>query len=429
MTHTIYHKYLSFLRWEKAKTWIIQIVSLFAYLLFASHTNILSEKVSLGVDVFFEQDLSRFKGKKIALAINHTSVDQSMQSTLSLFLKQNPKLSISALFSPEHGIDGKAHAGESVDHSFFQNIPIYSLHGKTRRPTQEMLQGIDVIIYDIQCTGVRAYTYPTMLFYIMEEAAKRNIEVIVLDRPNPIGGNIIDGPMLDEKWRSYIGYINVPYCHGMTIGELALFFNTEYKIECQLQVVSMKGWKRTMSYRDTKLPWIPPSPHIPEADTPMFCPMTGILGELQIANIGIGYTLPFKIVGAPWIQASVFAEKLNAQKLPGVYFYPFHFRPFYGSYKDVSCEGVLIQVTDPKNYHPVSVQYLLLGMLKSLYPEEFLKRLEKSKNSIDLFCKANGTDMIYKILLEEKYPAWKLIEFQKNERDLFLEKRKKFLLY
>lgn len=367
----------------------------------------------------------KLAGKRVALAINHTSMNQKMESTLSCFQKH--QVQIVALFSPEHGIDGKGYAWEKIEHSQFEGIPIHSLHGKTRRPSDEMLKGLDVIVYDIQCTGSRAYTYPTMLFYIMEEAAKKGIEVIILDRPNPISGNIVDGPMLEEKWRSYIGYINVPYCHGMTIGELARFFNQEYKVHCKLNVVPLKGWDRSMCFRDTGLSWIPPSPHIPESDTPLYSLMTGILGELQIVNIGIGYTLPFKIVGSPWIQAKQFAEKLNSQKLPGVHFQPFYFRPFYGSFKGVDCEGVLIQVTDAKSVKPLAVQYLILGLLKSLYPKQFLEKI--SNGSKDLFCKANGTACIYDILLHEKYPAWKLIEFQKEEREKFMEIRKKYLLY
>jgi uncharacterized protein YbbC (DUF1343 family) len=382
--------------------------------------------VSLGVDTFFEENMVyQLAGKRVALAINHTSMNQKMESTLSCFQKH--QIPIVALFSPEHGIDGRGYAWEKIEHSQFEGIPIYSLHGKTRRPTEEMLKGLDVIVYDIQCTGSRAYTYPTMLFYIMEEASKKGIEVIILDRPNPINGNIVDGPMLEEKWRSYIGYINVPYCHGMTIGELARFFNQEYKINCKLNVVPLKGWDRSMCFRDTGLSWIPPSPHIPESDTPLYSLMTGILGELQIVNIGIGYTLPFKIVGSPWIQAKQFAEKLNSQKLPGVHFQPFYFRPFYGSYKGIDCEGVLIRVTDPKSVKPLAVQYLILGLLKSLYPKQFLEKI--SNGSKDLFCKANGTECIYDILIHEKYPAWKLIEFQKEEREKFLETRKKYLLY
>ncbi len=382
--------------------------------------------VSLGVDVFFnEGHLAQMKGKRIGLLTNHTGVDSKMRSTLQLFQESDQ---LAALFSPEHGLKGQHYAWDWVKHGEEKGVPVYSLHGETRRPKAEMLKDLDVIVYDIQCTGVRAYTYPTTLFYTMEEAAKLGIEVIVLDRPNPINGLIVDGPMLEDKWRSFIGYINVPYCHGMTIGELAQFFNAEYKIGCKLKVVKMKGWERSMSYRDTGLSWIPPSPNVPEADTPLFCPATGILGELSMLNIGIGFTLPFKVVGAPWIDAKEFADKLNAQKLPGVYFQPYHFRPFWGLYKGVDCQGVLIQINDTKIYKPLSVQFLLLGMLKSIYPKEFTKRLAETTKK-DLFCKANGTEAVYEILLNEKYPAWKLIELHKSEREAFLEKRKKYLLY
>ncbi len=382
--------------------------------------------VKTGVDVFLQSTcFASLKEKKVALLTNHTGVNCEMRSTSDLLME---KLQICALFSPEHGLKGQHYAWDFVSHGEEKGIPVYSLHGETRRPTPEMLKGIDAVIYDIQCTGVRSYTYSTTLYYMMEAAAKLHIEVIVLDRPNPINGLTVDGPMLKEQWRSFIGYVNVPYCHGMTVGELARFFNEEYAIGCKLTVIPMQGWDRAMSYRDTGLAWIPPSPNIPEPDTPLFCPSTGILGELSILNIGIGFTLPFKIVGAPWVKACDFADKLNSQKLPGVHFQPFYFRPFWGLYKGENCEGVLIQVTDLKLYKPLSVQYLLLGMLKSLYPKEFMKRFSEKKAK-DLFCKANGTGAVLDILEKEKYPAWKLIELDKAERDSFLEKRKKYLLY
>lgn len=383
-----------------------------------------------GVEEFFHNEQFReWKDKKVGLITNHTGIDSQMHSTLDLFLEHEGNYKVVALFSPEHGLFGQYYAAESVDHRKWRDLPVHSLHGETRRPKPEMLKGIDVIVYDIQCTGVRAYTYPTTLFYMMEEAAKAGIEVIVLDRPNPIGGMVVDGPMLEEKWRSYIGYINVPYCHGMTIGELARFFNGEYKVGCKLKIVPMKGWERSMTFVDTGLPWIPPSPNIPEPDTPLYCPSTGLLGELQIGDIGIGFTLPFKVVGAPWIKAAEFASKLNAQKLPGVTFQPFHYRPFWGNYKGVDCQGVLLRITNPRIYRPLAVQYLILGILKSLYPKEFMERINRSTGAKNLFCKANGTDMILKILMEEKYPAWKLIDWQKTERESFLEIRKKYLLY
>jgi len=336
------------------------------------------------------------------------------------------ELSVKALFSPEHGINGENFAGKNIKNKKYNNIPIFSLYGKTRRPTKKMLKNIDIIFFDIQDIGTRSYTYATTLFYMMEEAKKQNKEVFVFDRPNPMG-DIIDGPILENKYRSFVGYINVPYCHGMTIGELALFFNAEYNINCKLTVVPMKGWKRDMCYSDTKHVWIPTSPNIPEPDTPFFYPMTGILGELNIVNIGIGYTLPFKIIGAPWINAKLFAQKLNNQKLKGVEFLPFYFKPFYGLYRGENCQGVKIIIKDKKKCKPVCVQYFIVGMLKSLYPKIFIDKLRKAPKK--MFCMINGTDKVYEILLKEKFPAWKLIEFQKRRHLEFLKKRKKYLLY
>ena len=291
-----------------------------------------------------------------------------------------------------------------------------------------MLKDLDLLVYDIQDIGVRAYTYATTLFYVMEEAAKKQIEVIVLDRPNPIGGHLVDGPMLENEWRSFIGYINVPYCHGMTIGELAHFFNEEYGLKCNLKVIPMKGWKRSMRFKDTMLSWIPPSPHIPEPDTPFFSASTGILGEIELVNIGIGYTLPFKLVGASWIDADEFALQLNKLKLSGVNFTPFHYRPFYGSYKGTDCHGVLIVITDPSLYKPLSVQFAVLGMLKSLYPQQFDKKISALNASKKrLFNLAIGTDRVMNLIEKEKYVTWKLLEFDKDKREEFLKTRQKYL--
>ncbi|MDJ0652007.1 MAG: DUF1343 domain-containing protein [Simkaniaceae bacterium] len=386
-------------------------------------------EVDLGVDTFFRKGHDKsYRNKRIGLVSNQTGVDKRLTPTLDVLRKNGMK--VVALFSPEHGWHGSSYAFEKVKDGAIENLPIYSLHGKTRRPTDQMLKGIDLLIYDIQDVGTRSYTYATTLFYVMEEAVKQKIPVLVFDRPNPINGLIIDGGMLEEKWRSFIGYINVPYCHGMTIGELAAFFNGEYKIGCDLKVIPMKGWKRSMSFKETGLTWIPTSPHIPESDTPLFYASTGIIGELGILNIGIGYTLPFKVVGAPWIDANVFAAKLNSQKLPGVHFFPFNYRPFYGSMKDKDCHGVLIRVTDIRCYKPTSVQYLLMGILKSLYPKEtkgYLQKVEGSKKR--LFNLANGNDEIYRIMLNERYAAWKMIAYQQDERERFKKVREKYLLY
>jgi len=406
----------------------------FIFILFFSLCSFIysDPKVQLGVDLFFQEGRTRqLAGKRVGVITNHTGVNSRLSSTVDLLRLHAKDCELAALFAPEHGLNGVAYAAEKVEDAIDKHgVSVFSLHGKTRRPTEDMLKGIDILIYDIQDIGCRSYTYATTLYYVMEEAAKRNIKVIVLDRPNPINGLIVDGPMLAEKWRSFIGYINVPYCHGMTIGELALFFNGEYKVGCDLKIIPMRGWKREMSFKDTGLSWIPTSPYIPEADTPLFCASTGILGELNLVNIGGGYNLPFKVVGAPWIQADLFAEKLNAQKLSGVHFTPFYYRPFYGAYKGLECQGVLLVITNKSNYQPLSVQYLLLGMLKSLYPQQLMTHLSQlDEVRLQLFCKANGTDEILNILKTEKYPAWRLIHYDQEERKKFINIRAKYLIY
>ena len=382
--------------------------------------------VELGIDRFFQEGYAaQLEGKRVGLITNQTGIDSHLQTTVKLFYKY-----LSALFAPEHGLAGNVYAGLSVQDQQEKEIPVFSLHGKTRRPTEEMLSAVDIIIFDIQDIGTRPYTYASTLFYTMEEAKKRDLPVIVLDRPNPMGGLTVDGPMLEKEFRSFIGYINVPYCHGMTIGELALFFNTEYDIHCKLLVIPMKGWKRTMTFKETGHIWIPTSPNIPESDTPFFSATTGLIGELDLVNIGIGYTLPFKLIGAPWINAETFAKALNEQKIPGATFTPIHYKPFYGSYKTTECHGIQIHITNPAIYRPFVTQCYILGLLKTLYPEEVVTRLKKSSpDKLSLFHKAYGSSSAYTILLNEKYPTWKLLQHQKAEREAFLKTRGPYLLY
>ncbi len=388
--------------------------------------------IKLGVDQLFTKDYELLlQGKQIGLITNHTAVNSHMQWTVEILKKHANSLGyqLTALFAPEHGLMGEHYAGENIkENQDLNGIPIYSLYGQTHRPTKAMLQNVNLLIYDIQDIGSRSYTYVSTLFYVMEEAAKLNIPLLVLDRPNPINGLTVDGPVLEDRWRSILGYVNVSYCHGMTIGELALYFNEEYHIGCPLIVVPMKGWRRSMSFDETGLKWIPTSPHIPEASTAFYYPTTGILGELQMVSIGIGYTLPFKLVGAPWINASLFAERLNAQHFPGVYFYPFYYRPFFGKFSQEHCQGVLILITNPTIYLPVATQYLLIGMLKSLYPKEFEKALQASQDREEIFNKVNGTAEVYRILKEERYPIWKLRELHRKEREEFMRKREKYLI-
>lgn len=401
------------------------------FFLFFLSTSLFAE-VTPGIENLFSQKhVEKIKGKQVALITNQTGVTRKMVPTLEFLVskEKDHQFKVAAIFAPEHGFTGIGYSWEHLhDHSSKNGIPVYNLHGRTTRPTDEMLKDIDLIIYDIQDVGCRSYTCINTLFYVMEEAAKKKVPVIVADRPNPINGIVVDGPMLDSKWRSIVGYINVPYCHGMTIGELAQLFNKEYKVGCQLSVVPMEGWKRSMTYSDTKLPWIPTSPNIPEPTTPYFYPMTGILGELQVASIGIGYTLPFKLVGAPWIQAESFADQLNKQDLPGVRFQPFHFKPFFGRFKGEQCQGVMIVVTDHKKIKPVTTQYVIIGLLKSLYPKEFDKAFKASKSRERMFAQVNGTDEVYNLLRDKPYVTWELRAFQQKEREAFGKTRKQYLI-
>ncbi len=388
--------------------------------------------VQVGVDVLFANGSPNLlDGKRIGLITNQSAVNRELKTTFELIKEHAGRYQLVALFAPEHGFYGDAYAAENVDHQEIEGVPLYSLHGSHRRPNEEMLAGVDLLIYDIQDLGTRSYTFLSTLFYCMEEAAIHGIPLVVLDRPNPMGGSVIDGPLVEEEWRSFLGYINIPYCHGMTVGELALLFNSEYKVGCDLTVVTMSDWKRGMTFIQTRLPWAPTSPQIPEPDTPFYYPTTGLLGHCSMVSIGIGYTLPFKLMGAPWIKADDFASALNGQNLPGVYFQPYYFRPFFGKFKNETCQGVRIVVTDPTCFLPVTTQYTVMGILKNLYPyyyEDALKQMSNSRSKMQVFHKLNGSETIYEILCQEPYVVWKLREICVKARDAFLPVRAKYLI-
>ena len=241
--------------------WIFLFWAILSLLPISFFNSFLEAKVLVGADtLFLPENQPLLLGKKIGLITNQTGIDSHGNLTVDLFKQHAPNggFSLVALFAPEHGLTGVRHAGENVKNERDgSGIPIYSLHGSTRRPTPEMLRGVTMLVYDIQDIGSRSYTYISTMFYAMEEAAKANIPFVVLDRPNPLGGELVDGVMLEESWRSFVGYINVPYCHGLTIGELAHYFNEEYHIGCSLTVIPMKGWNRQMTFRETELMWIP----------------------------------------------------------------------------------------------------------------------------------------------------------------------------
>ena len=350
-------------------------------------------KIKLGVDVLLEKHIYLLKGKNIGLVTNHTGVNSKLEPTIDV-LNNYPGVKLVAIFAPEHGARGDISGGEPVPsyRDKKTGIVVYSLYGKTHRPTPEMLHNIDVLMYDIQDIGSRAYTYIYTMAYAMMAAKEAGIKFIVLDRPNPMGGNKIGGNVLDPKFSSCIGLYPIPYIYGMTVGELALLFNKEFKINCNLEVIPMEGWNREMRWTDTGLVWIPTSPHLPHAETVYFVTTTGCIGELGTISIGVGYTSPFELIGAPWMNGEKLAEELNSRKLPGVFFRPTFFRPFYASFVKEQCSGVQIHILDYEKFEPARVQVHILTAIKKLNPD---KNIFDEKR-ISMFDKAFGTDEVRK---------------------------------
>ncbi len=399
---------------------------IFVLILASAHAQ---QRFKLGVDVFLDVLYPEYRGKRLGLITNATGMTSGMISTIDgLYSLENPKLV--ALFAPEHGLRGDVHAGEEItdDVDRRTGLPVHSLYGRSRKPSKKMLENIDVLIYDIQDTGNRTYTYIYTMAYAMEAAAENNIEFIVLDRPIPMYGHLVDGNVLEERFSSFIGRYPIPYVYGMTPGELAMFFNNEFNIHAKLTVVRMEGYSHEMDFRDTGLFWIPPSPHIPRYETAYYCAATGAIGELGTLCIGIGYTLPFELIGQEGIDGYKLAGELNSRELPGVFFRPTVFKPFYSGFKDKSCSGVQILITDTKRFLPFSTQIHILEAVQKLYPERQFLGKEYSRTRMSGFNRAAGTDRIIRDILDGK-TADEIIGSYQKEFNYFLQKRLKVLLY
>lgn len=413
---------------SRLKLLLLILVMVIKSSLLSSNIKMLSQitpKIKLGVDVLFEERIDLIKGKKIGLITNQTGVNSQLKSTIDL-LFEYPDCQLLALFAPEHGIRGDVYAGVTVSDNIDPKtgVKIYSLYGAVKKPTPEMLKDIDVLIYDIQDIGCRSYTYIYTMSYCMEAAKENNIKFVVLDRPNPLGGELVDGNILDERFKSGIGRYPIAYVYGMTPGELAMYFNKEFNINCDLEVVKMKGWNRKMKFWDTGLVWVPTSPHIPQPTTPFYYPLTGIIGELKTVNIGVGYTQPFELIGAPWIDAYKLAEELNSRKLPGVVFRPVGFKPKYHNYANEQCYGVQVHIIDFSKVRPVEVGIHIMEALVKLFPQNNIFE----NTPVASFDKAMGTDQV-RLMLKEGISAEEIIKSWKQGLDEFIKKRNKYLLY
>ncbi|UTC75735.1 DUF1343 domain-containing protein [Treponema sp. OMZ 792] len=369
------------------------------------------------VDEFF----NLFKGKNIGLITNQTGIDSLGRSSIEILYE---KTNLKALFSPEHGIRGNAREGAGISNTVDKKtgLTVYSLYGKTKRPTKEMLQQVDVLCFDIQDVGARFYTYIYTMAYAMEACARDRKTFVVFDRPNPINGINVEGNILEEEYRSFTGYFPIVQRHGMTCGELALMFNEEFKIGCNLKVIPMQDWKREDYFEDLNLMWIPPSPNIPTPDTALvysgFCIFEGVN-----ISVGRGTTMPFKYIGAPYIEAEALAEKLNALNLAGVFFKPAYFTPSLSVYKDELCEGIQIIVKDKNKFLPVKTGIAVMYKIKEMYPDKF-----KINNYPVKHCGLNlltGTDKLSTMSLSlDEY-----LKFIEKDEQRFLKKRKRYLMY
>jgi uncharacterized protein YbbC (DUF1343 family) len=326
-------------------------------------------RVQTGLDVLESEKFASLRGKNVGLITNHTGVDFQGRSIVELLAKA-PGVHLVALFSPEHGIAG--HADEKVSSSKDPStgLPIFSLYGEHLRPTDEMLQGIDALVFDVQDAGVRFYTYTTTMGYCMEEAAKHNIAFFVLDRPDPLNGDITEGPMLDPDKTSFVAYYPVPVRYALTIGELAQFFNSENHINADLHVIKMKNWHRNYFFESTGSRWIPPSPNLRTLKGSILYPGLEILKNSGV-SVGRGTEAPFEEFGAPWINGEEIAAELNAKNLPGLRFSNQPFIPASGLYAGQRCGGVGIKVTDRAAARSMRMGLEIAALLQKTYPQQF----------------------------------------------------------
>ena len=374
-----------------------------------------------GIEVLLHDRLDLVHGKNVGLITNPTGVNRELVSDVDL-LVHTPGVHLVALFGPEHGIRGAQQAGASVGSGRdpITGLPVYSLYGKTRQPTPAMLTGVDVLVFDIQAVGARFYTYLYTMADAMKAAAAARIPIIVLDRPNPIGGTAVQGPVLDPKYASFVGEYPIPLRYGMTIGELAEFFNNQFHIGADLTVVKMRGWTRSMYYDDTPLQFVMPSPNMPTETTALVYPGMGLAEGTNVSE-GRGTTRPFEIVGAPWIDAEKLSRVLNDKHLAGVRFRPVHFTPTFSKYEGKPCNGVEVHVMDRDAFNPVVVGLNVIATVHDLYPRQFAFNASG-------FDRLVGNDWVRQDI-EKGIPVSEMQRRWKADLSQFEKVRLKYLLY
>ncbi len=388
--------------------------------------------VQLGIDILEAHHFAELQGKRVGLITNGTGIDSHGVSTIEV-LRHAPGVQLVALFGPEHGVYGSDYAGQYVESSTDPRtgLPVYSLYGPTRKPTPDMLENIDVLVYDIQDIGCRSYTFISTLGLAMDAAGEAGIRFCVLDRPNPLNGNRVEGPMLDPNFRSFTSQWEIPYVYGLTPGELAYMIHSTpgwITKAPPLTIISMVGWYRSMYWDDTGLIWIPTSPHIPTAETALHYVATGMLGEAGGVSNGVGYTLPFAVFGHPTFSAFTLADEMNQIKMPGVLFEPVTYKPFYNLFRDEVVGGAQLFYTDRDKVNLCDVAVQILYRCYHSSGTRMFRASDDGDSGPDAFDHIAGTDALRKALQAGKTPEEIIASWQEGLM-AFRQARRPFLLY
>ena len=392
---------------------------------------VVTAMVRTGIEVLRDRNFDILKDKRIGLVTNPTGVDSKLKSTIDILFEAKD-VNLTALYGPEHGVRGNYTAGEQVDYYIDDatQLPVYSLYGRTRKPNSDMLKDVDVLVFDIQDIGSRSYTYISTMGLLMEAAAENNKEVVILDRPNPLGGNRIEGNVVEDGYYSFVSQFAIPYVHGLTVGELAMLLNEEglleNKAKCKLQVVPMGGWKREIYFEQTGLPWILTSPHIPHRYSPFYYAISGIIGELRgVLSIGVGYTLPFQTFATEWINGEELAKKMNSYNLKGVIFRPITYQPYYAFGKDNMLNGVEIYITDYSNINLIPIQFYFAQAVNELYGRNIIS---ENEGRFDMFDKVLGTSKIRELFMQN-LKVDDILPYLNKDVENFRRLSKKYYLY
>lgn len=376
-------------------------------------------RVKSGLEHLLNQDVVELRGKRVGLVTHPAAVLPDLIGGLDALLFVG--VQVTTLFAPEHGFVGAAAdgalVGDGVD--VHTGLPIYSLYGSTYEPTPAMLQDVDVVVFDMQDVGARFYTFLSTLFYVLKGAAQAGKPVTILDRPNPITGTQVEGPLVDPGCESFVGIAPIPIRHGLTLGELALYLNVECHLGAELNVVKMQGWERRMWFDGTGLPWAPTSPNMPHPSTTVVYPGMCLLEGTNL-SVGRGTALPFEICGAPWLDGRALATQLNALAPSGARFRPMQFRPTANRHAGELCEGIQVHVTDREVLHPVSLGLQVIAAVRALAPTQFEWNAH--------FDRLMGSPRIREALDVGRAPGDLIAEWAEVE-SAFAEARAAYLLY